>query len=184
MGYLMDPYYMPDDLDGDQKYDALLGIEWLDVANEVLKDFYQDDIEAHRAELEFFEAIKKLGRWGKHDQKIKNSLKLPEGKQYDFEVEKVIAKQKLMRSTRYAWDLVGSKQFPRLKDIGIRLSVLAVQSANVERTEQSSWGRAHKIKKQADTSKGYQTYFLLCKFKVVTKRKNKTGGVFRRCIIS
>ena len=38
-----------------------------------------------------------------------------------------------MRSTRYAWDLVGSKQFSRLKDIGIRLSVLAVQSANVER---------------------------------------------------
>ena len=38
---------MPDNLDGDQRYDALLGIEWLDVAKEVLKDFYQDAIEAH-----------------------------------------------------------------------------------------------------------------------------------------
>ena len=184
MVYLMDPYYMPDDLDGDQKYDALLGIEWLDVANEVLKDFYQDDIEAHRAELEFFEAIKKQGRWGKHVQKIKNSLKLPEGKQYDFEVEKVITKQKLMRSTRYAWDLVGSKQFPRLKDIGIRLSVLAVQSANVERVCKVHGVVHTKSRNRLTLPRVIKLIFCYVNLRLLQKEKNKTGGVFRRCIIN
>ena len=172
-GFLMDPYYMPDDLDGDQKYDALLGIEWLDVANEVLKDFYQDDIEAHRAELEFLEAIKKQRRWGKHVQKIKNSLKLPEGKQYDFEVEKVITKQKLMRSTRYAWDLVGSKQFPRIKDIGIRLSVLAVQSANVERVCKVHGVVHTKSRNRLTLSRVIKLIFCYVNLRLLQKEKTK-----------
>ena len=53
---------------------------------------------------------------------------------------RVIYQQKKMGRTVEDWQLIGETQFPKIAPIAVRLAVVAVQSADVERT-----CKAHKI---------------------------------------
>jgi hypothetical protein len=61
------------------------------------------------------------------------SILQPGDMEFSSHIEKVIWQQNRMISVLSAWQVIGANQFILCSDLAIRLSVLAVQSANVER---------------------------------------------------
>ena len=70
---------------------------------------------------------------GDQTKVFQKSIEIPQDKSFKTAVEEVIFKQQNMIPTRNAWEVLGQSQHKRLSEVAIRLSVLAVQSANVER---------------------------------------------------
>jgi len=81
-----------------------------------------------------------VGSWGKVIKNKKDATKPPVDMTFESNVERIIWQQKKMGQTVYDWKLTGKKQFPLLYDIGFRLAVAAIQSADVERCY-----KAHKV---------------------------------------
>jgi hypothetical protein len=82
------------------------------------------------------------GAWGDLIKLRKQELELSDDELSKFEnpVERVIWQQKKMRSTVSNWQLTGASQFPFLAPIAVRLALVAIQSADVERS-----CKAHKV---------------------------------------
>ena len=67
-------------------------------------------------------------------------IRPPEDMVFANKVERVIWQQKKMGQTANDWQLTGGTQFPFLAPVAVRLAVVAIQSADVERS-----CKAHKI---------------------------------------
>jgi hypothetical protein len=76
--------------------------------------------------------VQQKGYWGDEIKRRKATIEPPENMKFSCQIDKVIWQQKQMISVLSAWQVVGVKEFTLCADLAIRLSVLAVQSANVE----------------------------------------------------
>ena len=63
----------------------------------------------------------------------RETIKPPGDMEFSYHIDKVIWQQNQMISVLSVWELFGANQFTLCANLAIRLSVLAVQSANVER---------------------------------------------------
>jgi ribosomal protein S26 len=63
--------------------------------------------------------------------------------EFSSQIDKVIWQQNQMISVLSAWQVVGMKQLPLCANLAIHLSVLTVQSANVERVCKAHAGVLH-----------------------------------------
>jgi hypothetical protein len=126
--FVFDPYYTPNSLDCDN----ILGIDWVESVRGLLAKFYQAR-ELENAVLEIYDLVLHKGRWGDEIESRKLTIKPPDDMTYSSEIAKVMWQQDQMIPVLSVWEVIGSKQFNLCADLAIRLSVLAVQSANVER---------------------------------------------------
>ncbi len=77
--------------------------------------------------------MQQQGYWRDENKRRKATIKPPENREFCSQIDKVIWQQNQMISVLSAWQVVGVNEFTFCADLVICLSVLAVQSANVER---------------------------------------------------
>lgn len=82
---------------------------------------------------EICELVMHRRKWGDEIRRFQEVIDPPSDVNFDSNVEKVIWQQEQMTDTRTVWEALGGRHHPHIVDLVIRLSVLAVQSANVER---------------------------------------------------
>mmetsp|Transcript_13411 Transcript_13411/g.15636 ORF Transcript_13411/g.15636 Transcript_13411/m.15636 type:complete len:116 (-) Transcript_13411:310-657(-) len=86
---------------------------------------------------------------------------IPDGHTFKSEVEKVIWKQNKMLPTKNLWRSIGKAEYSHLSEIGIRLAVLSVQSANVERAVCKAHGVVHSKTRNRLKLKTYKCYYFV-----------------------
>jgi len=80
------------------------------------------------------------GSWGEVIEHKQMLIRPPENMVFANKVERVIWQQKKMGQTVNDWQLTGGSQFSLLAPVAVRLAVVAIQFADVERS-----CKAHKI---------------------------------------
>ena len=130
LAMLCDPYTLPE-ADILDTYCNTSG-SWNDKCEEVLKKFYQGQA-LEDAKNELYHVVKCQGSWGDVVKKKQELVKIPVGLKFKSNVERVIWQQKKMTCTVGEWDFLTKQEFPLLRPVAMRLAVLAVQSADMER---------------------------------------------------
>lgn len=128
VSYLLDPYYTPPQTDVNTE----LGPEWTNACRNLLGKFYTGEVERERTMQQFYDLVLWKTDWGDEIRRRRSVISNP-GRTFDSCVERVIWQQQQMVSVQSAWEVVGKNALPLIGDLGLRLSTLAVQSANVER---------------------------------------------------
>jgi hypothetical protein len=128
VAFIFDPYYTPNSLERD----TTLGIDWMKSVRRLLAKFYHS-WELENAMQEVYELVLLKGHWGDEIKMRRETIKPPEDMEFSSHIDKVIWQQNQMISVLSVWELFGANQFTLCANLAIRLSVLAVQSANVER---------------------------------------------------
>lgn len=134
VGYLLDPYYTHDD-----DIDERVGNDWPEKFHNVVNGYFANHPQKKKLSEDAFDEVLKLlqlkGRWGDLAKEMQQSIQEQlEDKVFSSNVEKEIFCQQQMRETHDKWKFFGGEKFPTLTPIATRLSILAVQSANVERS--------------------------------------------------
>ena len=127
----LDPYTTPPA--------ATLPIGWESECRAALSKFYEGS-QLESAVDELKELVLRRGSWGKVIEHKQMLIRPPEDMVFANKVERVIWQQKKMGQTANDWQLTGGTQFPFLAPVAVRLAVVAIQSADVERS-----CKAHKI---------------------------------------
>jgi hypothetical protein len=127
----LDPYTTP--------HHISLPVGWDSECRAALSQFYKDgDLESAMDELKAL--LLRRGAWGElivHKQKL---IEPSDEVTFENPVERIIWQQKHMGSSVEDWQLTGFVQFPLLAPIAVKLGVVAIQSADVERS-----CKAHKV---------------------------------------
>ena len=127
----LDPYTTPPA--------AMLPIGWESECRAALSKFYEGS-QLESAVDELKELVLRRGSWGEVIEHKQMLIRPPENMVFANKVERVIWQQKKMGQTANDWQLTGGTQFPFLAPVAVRLAVVAIQSADVERS-----CKAHKI---------------------------------------
>ena len=127
----LDPYTTP--------LQASLPLGWEADCRTALTQFYTDT-ELEEAMDELKAIILRRGSWGEVITRKQKMIKPPAEMEFESNVSRVIYQQKKMGRTVEDWQLIGATQFPKIAPIAVRLAVVAVQSADVERA-----CKAHKL---------------------------------------
>ena len=133
VAYLLDPYYSTS-----EHLNQSIGNDWDISFKEIVKTYYKNHQQVNRivfsAEDELLAILDKRGKWGDYIRERQREIsERMHGHTFTFNVEKVIFSQDLMRPTHQIWNFFGSIKYPIVTPIAMKLSILAVQSANVER---------------------------------------------------
>ena len=133
VAYLLDPYYSTC-----EHLNQSIGNDWDISFKEIVKTYYKNHQQENRivlsAEDELLDILDKRGKWGDYIRERQSEIsERMHGHIFAFNVEKVIFSQNLMRPTHQIWKFFGSIKYPIVTPIAMKLSILAVQSANVER---------------------------------------------------
>ena len=131
---IFDPYYTPTE----GAYAAAVDNGVLDYVGSVQSlmqpYFSEDNIEAQTIELqaELNQIVLRRGHWGDLIRSFQKSIATPP-RTMKSHVEREIFKQNLMRPVASFWETMGKSAFPLCSKLALRLSILSVQSADVER---------------------------------------------------
>jgi hypothetical protein len=128
VAFMFDPYCTPNNTECNH----ILGINWMESVCALLETFYQS-VQHENAVLEVYDLVLHMGQWGDEMKRRKVTIKPPENMELSSQIYKVIWQQYQMISVLSTWQLVGVKEFTLCANLVICLSILAVQSANVER---------------------------------------------------
>ena len=113
---------------------------WESNCLKVIEKFYSDPFDQETCMSEVKQVIRRSGAWG-HLTIPKQALIRPTDNQtFANIVERYVWQQERMKDSVADWDTTGKIQFPHLHPIALRLAVLSVQSADVERI-----CKAHKV---------------------------------------
>ena len=84
--------------------------------------------------LEVYDLVLLKGQWGDEIKRRQATIIPPENMELSSQIDKVLIwQQNQMISVLSAWQVVGMKQLSLSANLALHLSVLTVQSANVER---------------------------------------------------
>ena len=131
---IFDPYYSPTE----GEYARVVNDDVLDYVSSVkeLMEPYvtQENREAELLEVqaELNDIVLRRGHWGDLISSFQRSLPSPP-RTCKSNVEKEIFKQNQMRPVAVFWETMGKAAFPRCSQLAMRLSIISVQSADVER---------------------------------------------------
>ena len=131
---IFDPYYTPTE----DAYAAAVDNEVLDyvgsVQNLMQPYFSKDNIEAQMIEMraEVNQIVLRRGHWGDLIRSFQRSIATP-SRTMKSHVKREIYKQHHMRPVASFWETTGKTSFPLCSKLALRISILSVQSADVER---------------------------------------------------
>ena len=131
---MFDPYYTPTN----EEYNKTVDDEVLDYVQSVsdLIKPYQDqgnsDAQLLVMESELNNMVMRRGKWGDLIEMFQRSLPVPP-LGLTSHIEKEIFRQNHMRPVRSFWETTGKAELPMCASLAIRLSIVSVQSADVER---------------------------------------------------
>eukprot|EP00977_Amphora_coffeiformis_P024636 scaffold16502_cov177-Amphora_coffeaeformis.AAC.9 len=106
---------------------------WYPECRKVLKRFY-DESDLVVAKTQLYELVNQTGNWGDEVTESKSYIGVG-AKQHRFHIQSVIAEQlkAVDLKPHLLWKVSIGLQFPKLKDIAMRLLTMATQCADVER---------------------------------------------------
>ena len=131
---MFDPYYTPTE----EEYSAAVDDDVLDYVASIqnMMEPYLGTNNQVDERIEVFgelnEMVLRRGRWGELISSFQRSLPEPP-RTCNSHVEKEIFRQNSMRPVASFWETLGRTTFPKCCELALRLSVLSVQSADVER---------------------------------------------------
>ena len=131
---ICNPYYTPKS----EEYTSQVDDEVLDYVQSVTSLItpyldngnLDDQLLVMQAELN--EMVMRRGKWGELIEKFQRSLPEPPV-ELTSHIEKEIFRQNHMRHVRSFWETIGKKELPLCANLDIRLSLVSIQSADVER---------------------------------------------------
>jgi hypothetical protein len=172
---LFDPYYVRQDLFDNTAFDEELEIDCVGSTRNILRKFYP--LRTQAAMYEVLNLVTMEGRYGAEATILQEYINqcIPDGQTFKSEVEKVIWKQNKMLPTKNLWRSIGKAEYNHLSEIGIRLAVLSVQSANVERVCKAH-GVVHSKTRNRLKLKNVQM-LLFCYVNLRLLKKDKTSIV-------
>ena len=131
---MFDPYYTPTH----EKYTSEVSedlLNYVDSISNLIKPYLDEDQlddQLLKMEEEVNCMVMRHGKWGDLIQKFQRSLPEPPVT-LTSNVEKEIFRQNSMRPVRSFWETTGKLELPLCADLALRLSIVSVQSADVER---------------------------------------------------
>ena len=131
LAFMLDPYTTP--------LKEALPEGWENDCCTALSQFLKE-MELEEAMNELKSLLMRRGSWGDVIRRKQKLIEPPADMEFDSKVERIIWQQKNMKQTVDDCQLPGLRQFPKLAPIAVKLAVVAVQSADVERV-----CKAHKV---------------------------------------
>ena len=131
---MFDPYYTPTH----EKYISFVSgdlVNYVASISSLIKPYLDEDQlddQQLKMEEEVNYMVMRRGKWGDLIKKFQRSLPEPPVILTSY-VEKEIFRQNSMRPVRSFWETTGKFELPLCADLALRLSIVSVQSADVER---------------------------------------------------
>ena len=131
---IFDPYYTPTEDEYARVVDENV-LDYVSSVKELMEPYVTEEnrvAELLEVQAELNDIVLRRGHWGDLISSFQRSLP-PPPRTSKSNVEKEIFKQNQMRPVASFWETMGKAAFPRCSELALRLSIISVQSADVER---------------------------------------------------
>ena len=130
---LFDPYYVNQNMFNPEAFDRELEINCMQSTRNILRKFCPSKSAAASEIEQVFNLVTMEGNWGAEANIRQEDMNqcIPDRQTFKSEIEKVIWKLNIMMPTKNLWRAISKSQCNYISEIGIRLAVLSVQSANL-----------------------------------------------------
>ena len=176
MAWMLDPFSTP--------IVDHLPLSWQSECMKVIKKFYPDAADQDAAMSELNQLLLQIGPWGDIIERKQKLIDPPDDVRAKLAtiVDVEIWKQKKMTSTAAEWAVTGAQQFPKLAPIALRLDVLAVQSADVERVCKAHKVVHSKARNCLMTQTVHQLLFTYVNLRLLNKCTEEIGDFLLQCV--
>ena len=175
VAFLLDPCTTPSASD--------LPDDWEDMVRVVFKPFCKDADEMGQVvEAVMGLVLDRQSVWGKKILEKQAANQPPASMNFGSIVDREIYKQKRQPSPTLAWQVDGTRVHTLLAEVGVRLSMLAIQSADVERV-----CKAHKVihtkaRNRLRNKVVYTLLFTYVNLRLINKVKTELGDFLMQAI--